>query len=270
MEGPARPIWFAGDLGDPWVVAIADALPRDARRLDCPAELPDPWPADGPDPGVVVLHRPNLTSVDAVRLARLRSRPGPTARVILCFGPNARHDDLVRWSRLVDVAIPEATAGETLARHVLGLDRPTPHRAAPRRVAVVSASHELRSTLADAFRAGGYAPEVARDWPDAAPAIAAVWDVPVLEPDWPDRIARRSGTSPVVALIGFADRATVRLARENGASACLELPCEVEDLLIALDRVSSGPIGEPAHEVPPPPMLAKNPGGRSPKARGSL
>jgi len=268
MEGPDRPIWFAGDLDDPWVAAIAEALPRAARRLDCPDDLPDPWPADGPGPGVVVLHRPTLTATDALRLARLRNRPGPTPRVVLCFGPHARHADLERWARMLDAAIPEATARETVARHALGhgLDRDGPRRGALARVAVVSANHEIRTTLADACRAGGYAPEAARDWPDAPPGIAAVWDVPVLEPDWPDRLARRSQASPVVALLGFADRATVRRARESGASACLDLPCEVDDLLIALDRLTTAPIGEPAHAVPPPPMGKQSTANRQQKA----
>ena len=250
MEGADRPIWFAGDLDDPWVAAIAAALPREARRIDCPADLPDPWPAE--DPGILVLHRPALTATDALRLARLRNRPGPTPRVVLCFGPNARHADLEGWARLVDVAIPEAIARETVARQALGLARTKPGRPGAR-VAVVSANYELRITLAGACRLGGYAPELARDWAEAAPGIAAVWDVPVLEPDWDESLARRSRTSPVVALLGFTDRAIVRQAREHGASACLDLPCEIEDLILALDRVAAGPVVDAAHEVPPAP-----------------
>ena len=36
-------IWFMGDLGDPWVVSIADALPASLGiiRVDCAGELPD-------------------------------------------------------------------------------------------------------------------------------------------------------------------------------------------------------------------------------------
>ena len=249
MEGTDRPIWFAGDLDDSWVLAIAGALPRGARRLDCPGDLPDPWPAESPS--VVVIHRATLTAGDARRLAILRNRTGPTPRVVLCFGPNARHADLERWARLVDVAIPEATASETVMRHALGPDR---EMRSGGRIAVVSANHELRATLADACRLGGYEPEAARDWLEADPGIAAVWDVPVLEAGWPERLAERAKGSPVVALLGFADRAMVRQAREHGASACLELPCEVEDLIVALDRVAGRPVGDPAHEVPPAPM----------------
>ena len=50
-SGPA--IWFIGDLDDPWVVAIADALPTAGGllRVDCRGELPavpsDPRPCLG-------------------------------------------------------------------------------------------------------------------------------------------------------------------------------------------------------------------------------
>ena len=257
MEGPDRPIWFAGDLDDPWVVAIAGALPRQTRCLHCPDELPETWPIDGPSPGVLVLHRPSLNATDAQRLARLRARPEPTPRVILCVGPHARYADLERWARLVDAVIPEATAAETVARHALAIDRRARPAGVRPRVAVVSGIYELRTTLADACRSGGYVPEAASDWSDAASGVIAIWDVPVLEAEWPAKLARRSSRSPVIALLGFADRTTVALAREHGASACLDLPCEVVDLLMTLDRVTIGRIGDGGHEVPPAP-LGKN------------
>ncbi len=268
MPGPDRPIWFAGDLDDPWVAAIAGALPRQTRRLDCPGDFPEPWPGEGPAPAVVVLHRASLNATDAQRLARLRSRAEPTPRVVLCVGPDARHADVERWARLVDVVIPEATARATVARHALGLGRRARPAGSRPRVAVVSGNYELRATLADACRAGGYAAEPVPDWPDVPPGVAAVWDVPVLEADWAARLARRSVTSPVVALLGFADRATVALAREHGASACLDLPCEVPDLWVALDRATVVRVGEPAHDVPPSPRgrvtLAGTPGTSGP------
>lgn len=254
MEGPDRATWFAGDLDDPWAAAIADALPRGARRIDCPGDLPDPWPIDGPIPSAVVLHRPTLTAPDALRVARLRARDDRPPRVVLCVGPHARFVDVERWSRLVDVVIPEASAPEIVARHALGGDR-VGRPGGPRpRVAVVSTDHELRATLAEACRSGGFAAEPAVDWADAPPGVAAVWDVPVLEADWAARLARRARSSAVVALLGFADRSTVATAREHGASACLDLPYDLADLLAALDRIAATRPRDPAHEVPPTPL----------------
>ncbi len=261
MEGPDRPIWFAGDLGDPWVASIADALPRDTLRIDCPGSLPETWPTGEPSPGVLVLHRAALDATDALRLSRLKARAAATPRVILCLGPHARHVDLERWARLVDAVIPEATARETVARHALAVDRPfgsRPGGCGPR-VAVVSTNFELRATLAESCRVGGYSPEPAVDWHDAPAGLPSIWDVPVLEPGWGADLARRSATAPVVALLGFADRATVAQARERGASACLELPWELPDLLRALDRAI-----RPPHAVPPAPMGLRPPG----KGRG--
>src|SRR3954468_9406375 len=117
MEGPAPPCWFVGDLADPWVAAIAAALPSGTLRIPCAGELPRAWPAGGL-PGTVVLHRPLLSPADAERLRRLRARAETPPRVVLCVGPHARYHQLERWSCLVDVVLPEATAPETIARHV--------------------------------------------------------------------------------------------------------------------------------------------------------
>ena len=43
---------------------------------------------------------------------------------------------------------------------------------------------------------------------------------------------------PVVALMGFADRKAVALARSKGAFACLELPLNLDDLIDVIDRFS--------------------------------
>jgi hypothetical protein len=119
-------------------------------------------------------------------------------------------------------------------------------------LAVVGTNFELRRTLADACEALGYPALPASDWSEAAPTGPAIWDVPVLEPDWPRALMRRSRLGPVVVLLGFADRALVTQARAHGAAACLELPYDVFDLGHVLDRVTA-PRGEPAHAVPPPP-----------------
>jgi DNA-binding NarL/FixJ family response regulator len=90
-----------------------------------------------------------------------------------------------------------------------------------------------------------------------------LWDIPVLEPDWPRLLEERTQLGPVVALLGFADRATVRQARASGAAACLDLPVDVNDLVHVIERVNRklrSELGtrsesriEPAHAVPPAP-----------------
>jgi hypothetical protein len=252
MEGLDRAPWFVGDLDDPWVVAIAEALPR-AHRLHRPGDLPETWPVEGRMPSAVIVHRAILTPTDAHRIVRLRAGWERPPRIVLCVGPHARYLEVERWSRLVDVVIPEATAPETVARHAFESGRVSRSTGPRPRVAIVSTNHELRTTLADACRSGGFSAEAAVDWEDIPHGVALAWDVPVLEPDWPSRLAGRARRSPVVALLGFADRATVASAREHGASACLDLPCDLEDLLGVLDRLTSARL-HPGHEVPSPPM----------------
>ncbi|HMB08414.1 MAG TPA: hypothetical protein VKP69_32375, partial [Isosphaeraceae bacterium] len=126
-------------------------------------------------------------------------------------------------------------------------------------VSVVCSDHELGQTLADACAALGYAAEPARGWSEAAAGGLAVWDVPMLEPDWPRALARRARAGRVVALLGFADRALVARARAHGAAACLELPCDLADLGFVLDRLATGRAAPP-HEVPPPPAARRHRG----------
>ena len=248
MSGSDRPIWFAGDLGDPIAGEIAGALPRDrTRRIHCPGDLPRPWPSVGElSPRVVVVHRAHLGGVDAERLARLKRRLGPERRVILCVGPHVRYADIERWSQWVDLVVPEAVAVETIARQVgsddfgqpspASGDRPTPHHG--RTIAVVTTNGELRATWAAICRAGGYTVVEGRDLESLTGGLAAVWDVPVLELGWDDRIKTRARAGPVVAAIGFLDRTTRAVAHEAGASACLDLPCDLADLIRAVDGVS--------------------------------
>ena len=212
----------------------------------------------------MVVHRAWLSPRDAERLARLRAgstTASPALRVILCIGPNVRHAELERWSArgLMDAVVPEATARDTIARHLVASDvTELPWRpAAPRpRVAVVSANSELRRTLADACETLGYPADPASDWSEAVATGPAIWDVPVLEPEWPRALARRTRLGAVVVLCGFASRALVGQARAQGASACLELPYDLLDLGHVLARVTL-PLGEPAHDVPPPPASAR-------------
>ncbi|HEX8203886.1 MAG TPA: hypothetical protein VF590_25650 [Isosphaeraceae bacterium] len=253
MQGPTPTCWFVGDPDDAWAAAIAAALPGGTRRIPCAGDLPGAWP-DGAIPATVVLHRPRIGPSDAESLRRLRARRNPPPRVVLCVGPHARAHQFDRWCGLADVVLPEATAQETVARHV-GI--PAPAAGPPPAVAVVVADFELRRTLADLLRAAGFPAEPARGWPDAAPELPAVWDVPVLDPDWPSVLSAQAASRAVVTLLGFADRATVGLARAGGAAACLDLPCDADDLTFVLDRLARRPAarrrGEPAHALPPAP-----------------
>ena len=86
--------------------------------------------------------------------------------------------------------------------------------------------------------------------------MIVAWDVPVLDLDWPARLASLAKAGPVLALLGFADRSIVTLARGHGASACLDLPCDVGDLLASLDRLSTIRI-DPPHELPPSPAAMR-------------
>ncbi len=253
MNGHDRATWFAGDLDDPWVVEIADALPRDTLRFDCPADLPETWPTDRAPPMALVLHRSTLSVTDAQRVARLRSRAERMPRVVLCVGPHARYVDVECWSRLVDAVIPEATASEIIRRQALLVERrPRPTTGPRPKVTIASSNFETRATWVEVARSGGYAVEPVADPFDSASALPIAWDVPVLEPDWPTRLANLARTRPVLALLGFADRQTVIRARQAGASACLDLPCEISDFLAVIDRLASIR-HDPAHELPPSP-----------------
>ena len=92
--------------------------------------------------------------------------------------------------------------------------------------------------------------------------ILTVWDVPVLE-EWEERLERHAREAgPIVALIGFADRSTVAVAKANGAFACLELPLNLDDLIDVIERFAQCGNREPRpaparaeapHTLPPRP-----------------
>jgi hypothetical protein len=98
--------------------------------------------------------------------------------------------------------------------------------------------------------------------------VLTIWEVPVLEPEWAERLERRSrATGPVIALFSFADRMIVAGAKACGAIACLELPCNLDDLLDVIDRTTrSMPLEswpaparlEPPHVLPPRPRRLRN------------
>jgi hypothetical protein len=242
MDDAARPEGlFAGDLDDPWVAAIAEALPGSTLRRRLVGDLPEHWPPGCAAALTLILHRPTLSIADFERFRRQR-RAGLFPRLILCVGPHARYADVQPWAELAEAVVPEATASETIARHV-ALCRPP---AAPRRapgvrpaVAVISGNAELASWLADACRSAGYGFVRSRRWSESVPTRLALWDVPVLARRWPEELAAEANRRAVVALLGLADRATVALARSHGAAACLDLPCDPADLVFVLDRLAA-------------------------------
>lgn len=261
MDGRGPSALFVGDLGDPWVAAIASALPRGASRLHCAGDLPNDWPAHAQDVPAVVLHRPILSPVDLDRLRLLRNRMGGPPRIILCTGPLVRYHQLERWTPHVEAILPEATAAEVVAYHLFPpgmVQRPQPSEPPP--VAIVSSNFELRLSLADACRRSGYDPQPVSDWPDAPNTGLAVWDVPILSPAWGKSLARAAPGRSIIALIGFADRAVVTLANDHGASACLDLPCEPGELVFVLDRLCANDARslpfpfDPPHAIPPAPV----------------
>jgi hypothetical protein len=273
MDNPDGAIWFFGDLCDPWVVAIADALPRSrvVTRIDCSSALPS-GPADsGGSPRLIVVHRQRLVPGDAERLKEWRSTDGSgtAPALILCAGPYVRYEELERFSGLVDLVLSEATACDVISRHAARLLEGRPPRApgGGLRVFVASSNGELCRTIAEACAIAGYQVEQANDQmvgarvrssAGAAPAgeaLLTVWDVPVLE-EWTERLERHAlEHGPVVALIGFPDRDTVALAKAKGAVACLELPLNLDDLIEVIDRCSrafaSGPRTAPGRAQPP-------------------
>jgi DNA-binding response OmpR family regulator len=281
MDVSRGTIWFFGDLSDPWVVSIAGALPagRTLTLFDGAAELPTGAAEASQAPRLIVIHRQRLLPGDAERLkewkAQASSETAPA--LILCVGPYVRYEELERFSGLVDLVLSEATACDVLHRHATrlleGRSIRTPLAdAVSARVLIASANGELCRTIAEACAAAGFQVEQAGDQAIGAlvrnttdqmsppETLLTVWDVPVLEA-WTDRLERHARMhGPVVALIGFADRYTVALAKSKGAFACLDLPLNMDDLIEVIDRCArtlsrQGPAlpgrVEPPHILPP-------------------
>jgi hypothetical protein len=291
MSASQDAIWFLGDLSDPWVSAIADAVPAgySVVRVDCTDEVPERPLEPRAGPRLLVVHRNRLSAADAEQLMAWRKQHGPAGApaLIVCVSPFVRYEEIDRWSGVADVVLPEATAAELLPRHVvrfLGGREESRASGAVRlafRIEVASGNHELSRVIAEACASAGYGASAVGDvvmretaWRQArlaSPAVRVltIWDVPVLEPDWSERLKQYSAaTGPVIALLGFADRTTVAQARSSGAVACLELPYELDDLLHVVDRTArtlprgSWPLPprvEPPHVLPPRPRRRGRP-----------
>jgi hypothetical protein len=285
-------VGFIGDLGDPWVAAIADALAacRTVHRVDHAGPLPA-WPFDGgAAPRAVVIHRHKLGPADASRLEEWRSLNADRApRLFLCVSPYVRYEELERWSGLAELVIAEGTAADVLpgrlARRLDGQGRRPCPGTLPLRIEIAGGGDELCRALVDACVHAGYTarqvdeqeiggsprPRPRDRSGSAAERVLTIWEVPVLEPGWPPRLQWRvHRTGPVIALAGFADRAIVTRARQAGAVACLELPCDIDDLIDVVDRtVSTTPADswpiparvEPPHVLPARRRNARRHGG---------
>ncbi len=261
-------IGFIGDLNDPWVFAIADALSmsREVVRVNHAGSLPA-WPFEGArPPRAVVIHRHKVGPTDAERLREWRSAADRPARLVLCVSPYVRYEELERWSSLVDFVISEGVAADVLpgqlARRLdgCGRRRPSSSSLSAVRIEIAGGDDELCRVLVDACVQSGYSARQVgeheigghphprpRDRTDSGgQRVLTIWEVPVLEPGWPQRLEWRAHrTGPVIGLAGFADRAIVARAKGAGAVACLELPCDLDDLVDAVDRaVSSTPADE--------------------------
>ena len=221
-------------------------------QVDCPGDLPDnpirPEPPPSLDrraPASADRRRPPPPArIGASRRQASRFGDGrdPPA-VFLCVSPFVRYDDLHACSGLVDLVVSEAEAADVLPRRVSRLlgtaaDRSPGNDVPSLRIEVAGGNAELCDAVAEACTAAGYnarrADDLPReDWvlprddralPGDDPAAGAdrvltIWEVPVLEPDWSERLARRALLAgPVIALIGFADRTTVTQAKPPGPS----------------------------------------------------
>jgi hypothetical protein len=252
-------IGFIGDGDDPWVASIADAIAtgRPVHRVNGNGTLPDRPFGEAGLPRAIVIHRHRLGAADAERLKGWRAGAGSTVPyMVLCVSPFVRYEELERWSSLVDFVVSEAVAADVLpgrlARRLDGDGRRRP-ATPPCRVEVSGGDDELCRALVDACVQAGYAARAVDDLEMGAPPprpqdrgssasdrVLTIWEAPVLEADWAHRLEWRvHRTGPVIALAGFADRAIVARARKAGAVACLELPCDFDDLVDAVDRAVS-------------------------------
>jgi hypothetical protein len=281
MNGAQRNVWFLGDLDDPWVGSILKSISSQVavHAVMCAGDVPErPYDPLQP-PEVVVLHRSRLSQADVVALARWNpeDRSNTLPKIILCFSPYVRYEELEQCGPFVERAVGEATAAEVLSHHLASLvqhGEPTPRIPASDRapVRVLSSDHGLRSVVTEACISAGFRVIAQRDpcprgdSPDGLVdrPVLTVYDVPVLEPAWPELLYRQCRLGPVVALLGFADRVTVAQAKAAGSSACLDLPQDLDDLIHVLDRLSlsirpgqpnaPGGRAEAAHLLPRPPV----------------
>jgi hypothetical protein len=277
-------VGFLGDLDDPWVAAIADALPAELtiERVPCAGDVPEePFPRSQL-PRFIIVHRHWLNAQDRARIKRWKEQPEPERNptIILCISPYVRYEDTERMLGVVDHVIPEGTAADILPGRIARRSPGATGRDAQLSgvsfaIEVSGKNEELCRTLVEVCTRAGHgavviddllAGELANRRQPATPEperTLTIWEVPVLEPGWMDVLkARVLETGPLIGLMGFADRASVSQAKAKGAVACLDLPFAIEDLLDSVDRAAQSraaehwPLparAEPPHQLPPRP-----------------
>jgi hypothetical protein len=292
---PAAPeaIGFVGDLEDPWVSAIADALPADlvVVRQSCAGDLPEQPFERRPWPRLMVLHRHRLSALDRTRIRQWREHVEGANKpvLILCVSPYVRYEEIEGVLGLVDQVVPEGTSADILPGRIVryfkgpGAARPGGDEA-HFAIEVSGSNEDLCRTLVEVCIRAGYRAraiddlargEVIRMQAEAssgAERTLTIWEVPVLEAGWSEILERRAlGTGPVIAVMGFADRTTVSRAKAHGAAVCLDLPFEIDDLIDSVARAGGSrapeqwPLAaraEPPHQLPPRPrrrMQAREP-----------
>ncbi len=258
IQDATSALGFVGSRFDPWSRVIAKSLPNGPRLFET-GDWPTPWPASQRlrNAETIVVHRTHISDRERGHLDAWRSRG---QRVVLCLGRLTRCHDITMLDERVDLLLDEATAPDILP--LLTRQEPaiaessSTSRTGPRsqgrvdrpgttpKVIVVSTNRELGTTLIDLLADARYAALHLRR-PSADPIVGSsdrersviLWDVPVLEPGWPDLLGQLADSHRVVALLGLADRETVALARSRGAEACLGLPGDLLWLIPTLERL---------------------------------
>jgi hypothetical protein len=238
-----------GDPSDPWTSRLIDQSPRPRLILDTAAGLPDRWPDLARTATAVVVHTPTFDTRLAATLRLLRRDLTPGIPFVLCQHPLNRYAQIEPHVALFSDVLTEATALEVLGRH---LDPTRARCPASVPVLVVSNLNELGLWLAAAVRAAGFEPRLVRDWHSAGAEPIAVWDFPVLDGIGDARLRREGRRRAVVVVANFLDRSLVERLRSVGARACLDLPCDGDDLSHVLHRLASALPARRTHYLDPP------------------
>lgn len=271
---PDRPI-IVGDATDPLLSAIAATLGRTAQQTDNLQACVDAFAAPDSAPQLIVVHRSNPTTSDARACEELRRRFGRRTRIVFVTSLMARYAQLEPWFVLSDAVLGEATAVDSLGRflsHHRGESGSIGFVGHRRRVVVVSTNHEMRIMLADMCQRSGFQARPTPAWSSARGGSLAVWDVPVLDDRWKADMVRESRRRRIVALAGFVDRSLATALKLAGARACLELPCQFDDLSWALgivaDTHARSRIAHASHTAPPASHVASRTGFESTRSHG--
>ena len=235
--------YFVGDFTDPWVAALVENFPREVGRFPVSESLPRTWPEEILKSEAVILHRPWLTSSDAERLQSLRGRPGSPPRVLLCTGLLPRYQQTERWVPLVDRIVSETHPTQLLLRWLLKeklpVNRNQPLKEPRPTLAVVSRVHEIRQLMAEICKEAGFPNQAGREWCDVGPGLPGLWDVPILEPDWQTELRIEARNRPIIAVAGFLDRSLTTQMLGCGARACVDLPCDPDEICWLMESLSS-------------------------------